>query len=173
MDDVNAVTRTPVTFDIGGGSYILHPLTFRDFGKIDQYGREELLRATRRSLADEEARRLEMAEEPLTESEKRIQWAEAYDACARISVLTAQGRAFLTTSEGLMRVIWLSMRKENKTMTVDQCEALLPVNAGDAGDIQTEIMIISGLIDRKIVNDPEALKKLRDGESGNAPAAEA
>ena len=167
MNDTAAVTKTPTTLELDGQEYILHPLTFRDFGKIDQYGREELLRATRRSIATENEYRKEDGQPPLSESEKRLQWAEAYDSAARVSVMTPQGRAFLSSSEGVMRIVWLSIRKGEPGLTLDEAEARMPINAGAMGEMSSEIMIISGLIDRAKLEDPEKLAELAEGGSGN------
>jgi len=173
MQGMAEATAAPTVKEVNGQTYTLYPLELRDFGYIERAAREEILCATRASMTAEMERREEMGEDPLSEAEKRIQWAVAYDTAAEVSVLNSKGRGYLVSILGTLRLMWLSMRKADKKMSYEKAQNLLPRDSNDLSTLAIEVMVISGFITRDQAENPEEIERLSaeaTGEVGNAGA---
>jgi hypothetical protein len=145
MTTLAQATAAPIERTLGGEEYTLYPLNMRDFGRLQQWATDEVLRATRVSLTEEKERRKAMSAPALTEHETRVQWSEAYDFISRLHIFSRQGRGFLQSPEGMVRCLLMSVRRGAPDMTIADLEAIMPPPL-ELDWLHTELMHISGLL---------------------------
>jgi len=100
---ISTATAAPSEITIDGKDYIVSKLTLRDLGYIEQWMRDALVASGRENIKDPE----------LTNSERQLVLKEAYAAAAQTSLGNDFASAMLESIEGLLRLAWLSLRKEN------------------------------------------------------------
>ena len=110
-------TAVGFPISIGGREYVLRPLRDTDYAEFIAYVQQ---RIAERTL-------------PIIESIKLPQpRAAAHDAMIRTLAAVCWGdtncAAALTTLEGLARLLWLGMRRDNPTLTPDAIQALIMEN---------------------------------------------
>jgi len=120
---ISVATAAPSEITLDGKPYIVSKLTLRDLGYIEQWMRDALVGSGRENIKDPE----------LTNSERVLILQEAYAAAAKTSLGTDYAIAMLESVEGMLRLAWFSLRKENmiqfgktlRKMTLDDIAELL------------------------------------------------
>lgn len=120
---LSTATAAPSEITLDGKPYIISKLTLRDLGYIEQWMRDSLVASGRENIKDPE----------LTKSERVLILQEAYAAAAKTSLGTDYAMAMLESVEGMLRLAWFSLRKENRiqfgktlrNMTLDDVADLL------------------------------------------------
>lgn len=188
---LSKATATPIEFELNGQIIELHPLRFRDWGRIEQWMRTQIINATVESLRDTD----------FTEAEKRQIIRLGQEEAGRISLTkclfgsgiemlpdetqdqfrerlqktgVSRDRAvYLDTFEGMLRIVHLSARDvTGKTgrprFSLDKLDELLN-NDYDSLVSMYEIAMTVSLPDVEVIK--EAKEKISEDSEKKAPTA--
>lgn len=163
---ISIATAAPSEITLDGKPYIVSKLTLRDLGYIEQWMRDSLVGSGRENIKDPE----------LTRDERVLILQEAYAAAAKTSLGTDYAMAMIESVEGMLRLAWLSLRKENmilheKTlhkMTIDDVADLLT-----SREILESIVTTAGTLSGFDFATGDALPEKKNGgaeDSANPPS---
>jgi len=98
----------PVTIEAGGRSWELHPLRLRDWGRLERWMRDEVIRAATEVLKDAD----------LDEARMGIVMREAHRQAAAMSIQSADAmQGLLSSLGGMLKIIYLSLRHGEPNLT--------------------------------------------------------
>lgn len=96
------VSAAPVELEILGRTIFVHPLRLRDWGYLDRYLREEIVRAARAASGD------------AAPAEYAAIMKAAFQAVKGVAFDSEEGAAgMLASIGGMLRVVWLSLRQSD------------------------------------------------------------
>ena len=151
---ISIATAAPIEIEIDGKMYVVSKITLRDLGRIEQWMRDALVASGRENIKDPE----------LTNDEKQLVLREAYVAAAQCSLGSDYANNMLKSIDGLLRLAWLSLRKEN---VIVENKKSRPMTLDDTADILTSIDAINEIVEKA------AATSGFDFETGEANAEEA
>ena len=120
---------------------MLKPLTLRDFGTIEQH-----LLSKRPNVLKQVAE----AAKDLPDSMAKALIDRAYDDMKAGNTVSSQEvAAYMDTFDGIAFTIWISLRKDDDTVTLDEVtESLHAMNEADVSSIAADRDFVSGLDER-------------------------
>jgi len=151
----------PKEVEVGGKKLLLHPLTFRDLAHLERWIKQQPINAAREAIRTYESSPSKPASE--VEADKRAILTEAYTHSANLTLGTPESLGYMASFECALKLVWLSLRHNNKDLTEDQVEELIGTT-DRLTELQREVAIISGLIEPELLSGDE-----RKGEDGNRP----
>lgn len=123
--DMSTATAAPTEVQIEGRTYVVGRLQLRDYGYLEQWMRDCLVRAGRDAIKDPE----------LSTEQRDAVLKSAYDAAGRVRFNSPEATGFLNSVEGGLRVCWLGLRRLNpvngRPMTIEEVNDLLSISQPD------------------------------------------
>jgi len=155
-------TGAPVEYELRGEKIMLSPLTFLDWGKLEQWMRSQVISAAAASLND-------ISADKWSTVMKAANWT-----AARLSVTKCllggsvdedkEPAVFLRSIEGMLRMILLSMQHERK-IDLSEISALLGSDMESLVDMWAKVMDISMPSRESDKNDEDESKNAQGTES--------
>ena len=144
------VSGSPVEFDLKGEPLLLYPMRFLDWGRVEQWMRGRVIAAGKEATADCKGT-IEAVETIRT----------SYWVANRISIMQCfsnglsndpenQAVAFLSTAEGMLRTIHISLR--DKVVSLEQLQEKIGGDIGLLAEMFAIIMKLS-FVDENDEND--------------------
>ena len=129
MTSLSDATAAPLKWK----GHTLHPLTLGDLGRFERWAKDNVMEQARYIIRDE----------ALDPDKAAALLDRAYLQASQCSLVEEAGIATLQSVEGMVYLIWLSLRKGNEGMTLDEAgDAAGSLEA--AGELTEQILKISG-----------------------------
>ena len=157
--DMSTATAATTEVQINGSTYVVGRLQLRDYGYLEQWMRDCLVRSGRDAMKGLD----------LSNADKALVLKEAYVAAGKVSFTSDQATGFLNSIEGSLRAAWLSMRRYNTEgpdkhpMTLDEVSAIL--------DEDSMLPIVEFALERVAELDDEISKKADAGDDSDPTIA--
>ena len=114
---LNRAAGSPVSIEIGGQTYIMEPLTLRDFGTLEA----EYLKNKPNPL-----KQVAEAKEFLNDEDFQVLLTQAYRDAMEVNKATSEEIAqWLDTPAGISFSAWISMRKNHPELSREEVDDLL------------------------------------------------
>jgi len=113
------LTAAPVELKAGERTYLMHPLTEKDFGEFERWVRSLTIQTGRdacEGIEDEEGR------------QEVLQ--AAFAAAAKISLSSPECKASMRTVEGVQRLVWYSLRRGDGRLTLEKSREVVNAAGG-------------------------------------------
>ena len=138
MDGLGRAGASPVVIRLGGKDYLMHPLTLRDFGTVEQH-----LLSQRPNILKEVAE----ASAGLPPEQAKMLLDRAYEDMKKGNTIPATEVAeCVDTFEGMVFTVWLSLQKEQKDITLDEVmELLSSMSEEEMENLKNQRDVASGL----------------------------
>ena len=114
MDDSPEAFAVPIPYQIAGREWQISPLTNRDIGRFLQWCRECVVDLGRKQISSANG---------MDQDTKVLILDRAYKQAAQISF--DEHNSFIQDTEGLIRLIYMSWRKEHPDITLDGVDAAI------------------------------------------------
>lgn len=129
MTSLSDATASPLNWK----GYELHPLTLGDLGRFERWAKDNVMEQARVIIRDE----------ALDPEKAAALLDRAYLQASHCSLVEEAGIATLQSVEGMIYLIWLSLRKGSEGMTLEEAgDAAGSLDA--AGELTEQILKISG-----------------------------
>lgn len=120
MTTTAEATAAPISVALGEKTFLISPLRDMDYGLLEKYAQDKYM-----DLAIRNSEKLE------SESLKAELIKRAFDTAARVTFTSLEGMRQLTTTGGMIMLVWVSLRKEHPELSIDDVGELL-IKAGNA-----------------------------------------
>ena len=114
MTTIAEATAAPIPIKLGDKTFLISPLRDMDYGVLEKFAQDRYM-----NLAIRSAEQIDDIEV------KKSLINRAYDTASRVTFSSPEGIQQLATPQGMVMLIWVSLRKEHPDLSVDDIADML------------------------------------------------
>lgn len=106
-------TAAPRTVKLKGKKYLISPLRDRDYGEFEAWVQDQVFDVAKRNL------------DGLNDTDRQELLKLAYNKASSITISSPESLRYMTSVDGAVKLLWLSLRREHSDLTEDDVADML------------------------------------------------